>query len=274
MMNELPFFPEKKTGLAVLEQFVAKIDEYINELGLEVMNHPGVCPMQFQMNIDAQRVLVNSPVSLVYTTQGVIFTTTPASLKTKQPITLATSKELAEYYESIALAIFTGDNTTPVQTNCEGFAAVALEFAKDLLKHRDYQHIEVRVCSLTGWGHIFLEVHLPDEGISLCYDPWYQRTGLVSDASIPFTFTPENANNTIQSAISTLMDKRAIDKIHYVQDYNPKTRMLSSEPHINPAHLSTYLGERCQQFDYEVIHTHNKAVAPKLEQNSCVCVIS
>jgi hypothetical protein len=141
----------------------------------------------------------------------------------KKPITLATQDAITQYYAELALII-----CERKKANCEGLAAVISFLANDLTKMKAYQKIDVQICQLDNWEHLFVRFKHPDDEQGLFYDPWYQRCETTL-STVPLLITEAQFNSRMGQMMqrASMRPSPLIYHTSYIRTYDVNTQQLS-----------------------------------------------
>jgi hypothetical protein len=217
---------------SLLKQFALELDKQLTAVNIQIINGPGAKPRDLQLALNTQDALMQDRLGklnlkLIQTDKGPLYTTTPLSELETQPITLATHDNILKHYTQLALII-----CERKKANCEGLAAVVLFLSNDLTKMKAYQKIEVQICQLDNWGHLFVRFKHPDDEQALFYDPWYQRSETTTP-TLPLLITEPLFSARIEQMIqrASMPPHERINHTSYIRTYDIDTRQLSYDTH-------------------------------------------
>lgn len=245
---------------SLLWQFALALDHELTAKGLRVINGPGLNLIEFKLEMQAHCEQVGPGINQIQTPRGVFLTKSPL-YEHDYPIivTMATAEEIHAHYKKIAEVTLQRGTT-----NCEGLAAVTLLLSEALSKREPYNKIQVQICQLLNWRHVFVRFKHMDESQGLFYDPWFQRCQ-TKTPHVPVLIKEDAFHEKMREMVSYVYSQpeQAIAHIDYFHVFDPTTRQLLNAEKINYNH----------DYRYSIIYS-SMIFPPRAEQRSAPCVIS
>ena len=253
----------EQSPLSILRQFSIELDHKLTEQGLRIINGSDLELIEFMREIDAHQAQLGRCLNEIHTPTGLILTDTKYldCLPHDLPITIskATTAEIDAHYKKIA-AVTLQRKTT----NCVGLAAVALLLSEDLLKSETYNKIQVQICYLLNWGHVFVRFKHADEAQGLFYDPWFQRCQ-TKTPGVPVLIQEHEFHEKMRQMVSLVYNqgKHTISLTRYFHNFDPKTMQLSEGVILNIN----------SDYGYGIIHS-STTIPPCADKITDSCIIS
>ena len=219
---------------SLLRQFAIEIDNELNEQGFVVLNTPSQSRDAVDIELDIQGRLLSSTLSQMETTEGPILTRTPSAYH--RPITIATPDEVREHYNQVAAAVFERKTGT-----CLGLACVVFSISRALLANEHYRQIEIQVCQLRHWSHVFVRFVHPQVPQGLFYDPWYQRCQ-TDHPHVPLLIEEHALASKMESLIerTSIQIPQTVMRIKHFMEYDARKQSLTGEIKSNRAYNFDY----------------------------------
>ena len=141
-----------------------------------------------------------------------------------QNIVLASIDEIRAHYQCLA------EITLEYQRgSCVGLTAVCLFLGHEILQQDVYSDIEIQMCQLANWRHMFIKISHCYESYNLFYDPWYQywQDNHLDD---PFLIPERSFSNKMEQIVSSFSrnNLKPIQHIKFLAEYNSFTRRINS----------------------------------------------
>lgn len=254
--------PYEPSPSSLLSQFAVELDRKLTEKRLTIINGPGLNLIEFASEIRVHEELIGNTFKKIQTANGTMlakFCYSDLIDQSSLVLSMATTEEIDAYYKKIAEVTLQRGTT-----NCEGLAAVALLLSEDLYKNESYHKIQVQICQLLNWQHIFVRFQHMDESDGLFYDPWYQRCQTMNPEA-PVLIKENEFHEQMRDMLSHVYSQpeQSIRHIDYFHDFNAKTRQLGTREIMNGN----------DGYGYSIIYS-SMTSPPSTEKNSQTCMIS
>ena len=225
--------PNEESTSSLLLQYAMALDHKLTEKRLRIINGPGLNLIEFELEMRAHDAQIKSSLQEIKTLNSTVLTKTPFRdvdlIRYPIILTTATAEEIDAHYKNIAEVTLQRGTT-----NCVGLASVTLLLAEDLSKNELYNKIQVQICQLSNWGHVFIRFKHLDESKGLFYDPWYQRCQ-TNTPEVPVLFNEDDFDKKMGDMVTYVYNQpeKTISHTRYFRNFNVETSELSPGEIIN-----------------------------------------
>lgn len=263
------FKPQKVANISIsvlLTRFASELNNRLKTHISGISNGPEKSPYEIEVETHKVESLLNGEDLLQTNTfQGLIHSTKTINTSGKQEIRLASPKAIREHYRR--LARITMNNKTGT---CIGLAALTWLLAQELIEHDDYQGIEIHICQLVNWRHVFIKLSYRGESPSFFYDPWFPYWK--NDLTLaPYIFSDTVYVSKLEE-IKT-QTARLLDPIQHVRvlfNYQPISNRISPKFTLNmETDYSYYISCSTREFSNPAPKIHEYH-APIEQHSTCL----
>lgn len=153
----------------LLTRFATELDNRLKTYISGISNGPEKSSYESAAETSKVEIFLNNEDLLqTNTLQGLIHSTNAINTSGNQKIILASPTTIRDHYCRMARITMNKKTGT-----CIELAALAWFLAQELFAQDEYQRIEVHICQLVNWRHVFIKLSYLGKSPSFFYDPWF-----------------------------------------------------------------------------------------------------